>query len=250
MITREKNDLEIYEVTYLYLIIMLLLLSLGSLFQSKFGVYGTFLTQITLILFPVFVIVKKFKLNSHILFKFHIPDLKSIYNNISMWIVVLFLIGITSQIQLKIFPNQMKDLELLNNFFKATKLWQQLLLFSVTPAICEELLFRGLIFGSLKKKMNPKYAIIFSGILFGIFHIYPGKILTTAMLGMFFAFSLQKTKSLVMPMLLHFLNNSYIFLLMPFIAKFENENNIIISIEFFIFILVSNGIFQFLKFLK
>ena len=73
------------------------------------------------------------------------------------------LVGVTSSIQLKLFPSQLKDLELLNKFMLETKLLEKILIFSLTPAICEEILFRGLIFGSLKEKMNMKYAIILSG---------------------------------------------------------------------------------------
>lgn len=247
MIRQEKNGLELIEVFYLYIIIMILLLKFGTLFQKEFGIYGIFLTQIIFILFPVFIIIKIFKLNSDTLFKFKIPNFKTIYNNVSMWVVSLFLIGIISQIQLKLFPNQIKDLELLNTFFKNTKLWQQVLLFSLTPAICEEILFRGLIFESLREKMQPKFAIIFSGILFGIFHIYPGKILTTALLGMLFAYSSYKTKSLVMPIILHFINNSFIFILMPYSNIVKHNNSISISIGLFMFFLIFNGLYQFAK---
>ncbi|MBP6409336.1 MAG: CPBP family intramembrane metalloprotease [Fusobacteriaceae bacterium] len=243
----EDRQLKIFEIIYLYIIIMLLLITLGTLFQKNFGIYGIFLIQITLILFPVFLIVRFFKLNSNILFKFEIPSLTTIYNNISMWMTTLIIIGLVSHIQLKLFPNQMKDLELINNFFKATKLWQQLLLFSLTPAICEEFLFRGLILGSLKQKMKPKYAIIFSGILFGIFHIYPGKILTTALLGMLFAYSAHKTKSLLMPMILHFFNNAYIFILIPYTNQLQQNKNALTPIILIIFVLSFNGIYQFLK---
>lgn len=243
----EDRQLKIFEIVYLYIIIMILLITLGTLFQKNFGIYGIFLIQITLILFPVFLIMRFFKLNSSILFKFEPFGLKDIYNNISMWMTALIIIGLVSHIQLKLLPNQMKDLELINNFFKATKLWQQMLLFSLTPAICEEFLFRGLIFGSLKQRMKPKYAIIFSGILFGIFHIYPGKMLTTALLGMLFAYSAHKTKSLLMPMILHFFNNAYIFILIPYTNQFQQDKNALIPIVLVMFILCFNGIYQFFK---
>lgn len=247
MIKQEKNSLELIEVFYLYTIIMLLLLKMGTLLQKEFGIYGIFLTQIIFILFPVIIITKFFKLNPDTLFKFEIPNFITIYNNISMWIVSIFIIGIISQIQLKLFPNQIKDLELLNTFFKNTKLWQQVLFFSLTPAICEELLFRGLIFGSLNQKIQAKFAIILSGILFGIFHVYPGKIITTALLGMLFAYSRYKTNSLTIPIILHFINNSFIFILMPYSNILKHSKSISISVGLIMFFLIFNGLYQFTK---
>ncbi len=73
--------------------------------------------------------------------------------------------------------------------------------------IIEELLFRGLIFPN-NRKLGELFAIIVSGIFFGLWHQNLPQIFATASFGMFSAFLYLKTKSIFPSMLAHFLNNA------------------------------------------
>ena len=88
-----------------------------------------------------------------------------------------------------------------------------LLLFAVTPAICEELLFRGVILRGLLSRMSPSAAILTSAALFGIFHIELYRLLPTAMLGVMLGFIAWKSGSVGPSMLAHFLNNGILMFL-------------------------------------
>lgn len=243
----EDRVLKFYEVIYIYAIILAMLIYAGRVLQYKFGTGGILLTQILFILLPVYIVIKIFRLDIKKLFSFGVIGLKDLLDNISKWAISLIIIGFIGQIQLKIFPHQIKDLEMLNAFFKDTKIWQQLIIFSLTPALCEEFLFRGLIFGSLKNRMNVKWAIVISGLLFGFFHIYSGKILTTAILGMLFAYVAHKTNSLLMPMILHFINNLYVFILIQNIEKYRSNGYLLGIIGFVMIGLSIKGIYAFFK---
>lgn len=74
------------------------------------------------------------------------------------------------------------------------------------PAIGEELLFRGFIYGSYKKKGTYK-ALIVSALLFGLLHMNLNQFIYTTILGVFLALLLEATGSIIAPMIVHFVFN-------------------------------------------
>jgi membrane protease YdiL (CAAX protease family) len=83
-----------------------------------------------------------------------------------------------------------------------------LLVVSVTPAIVEELLFRGLVQASFQRRLKPIRAAIWTGVIFGLFHFNPFALVPLAALGCFFGFIRMRSKSIVIAMTVHFLNNT------------------------------------------
>ncbi|MBF8294032.1 MAG: hypothetical protein HW389_577 [Bacteroidetes bacterium] len=83
-----------------------------------------------------------------------------------------------------------------------------LLVVSITPAIVEELLFRGLVQSSFQRRLKPIRAAIWTGVIFGLFHFNPFALVPLAALGCFFGFIRMRSKSIVIAMTVHFLNNT------------------------------------------
>ncbi len=82
-----------------------------------------------------------------------------------------------------------------------------LLFVALAPALCEEVLFRGLIQRNVERRLGVAWAIVLSGVVFGLFHLRFGEALPLSMLGVFMAFGVWVTGSLWTGVLLHFLNN-------------------------------------------
>lgn len=78
---------------------------------------------------------------------------------------------------------------------------------SVTPAICEELFFRGYVQKSFEYKNKPLTAIFVTSLFFGLYHFNPYGLLPLIVLGMYLGYSVYKSDSIVIPVILHFLNN-------------------------------------------
>lgn len=76
----------------------------------------------------------------------------------------------------------------------------------VAIPIVEEVLFRGALYGGMRKMMPPGFAIVLSGVLFGAMHD-PIAMLPVATLGMALAWLYERTGSLVAPCLAHALQN-------------------------------------------
>lgn len=82
-----------------------------------------------------------------------------------------------------------------------------LFLFALTPAVCEEFLFRGLILRGLLRRFPPGLSILLVSLLFGIFHWNLDRLLPTATLGLLLGFAAWRSDSLWPPILLHGVNN-------------------------------------------
>ena len=71
----------------------------------------------------------------------------------------------------------------------------------------EELLFRGLITTALKEK-GETFAIWTSSIMFAIFHFSPLQLIYPLCFGLILSIVYLRTKNIVLPILLHFINNA------------------------------------------
>ncbi len=80
------------------------------------------------------------------------------------------------------------------------------LLMAVIPAVVEESVFRGMLYGTYRKT-NPWIAVIASGLLFGIAHGNLNQFIYTFALGCIFAFVTEATGSLLSTMIIHFVFN-------------------------------------------
>jgi ABC-2 type transport system permease protein/sodium transport system permease protein len=84
---------------------------------------------------------------------------------------------------------------------------------ALTPAICEELFFRGFLLSSLARHVDAAPAIAISAVSFGLFHVLAGHLLTperlfsSTFLGLFLAWVAWRTKSVLPGIVLHAVNN-------------------------------------------
>jgi sodium transport system permease protein len=91
-----------------------------------------------------------------------------------------------------------------------------LFLVALTPAICEELVFRGVLLGSLRGRLGMIQSIVGSAFVFGAFHLSfetAIRFLPTFWLGLLLAYVTWHTRSIFPAMLMHFVNNAVVVLL-------------------------------------
>lgn len=91
------------------------------------------------------------------------------------------------------------------------------LLVSFFAPIIEEIIFRGIIQkGLINKGVKPRNAIIISALIFGLVHFNPWQFIGAFLLGLVLGVVYFKTKSLLMPILLHFFNNTIAAIMLKF----------------------------------
>jgi len=77
---------------------------------------------------------------------------------------------------------------------------------AVTPAICEEIFFRGYFQRTMERKIGAK-SFILTGILFGLFHMQPLSLVALSILGILLSFFYYRSKSIFPSSAAHFTNN-------------------------------------------
>lgn len=82
-----------------------------------------------------------------------------------------------------------------------------IIVIAIVPAISEEVMFRGYIQRSFEFKMKPVWAVLITAFFFGVYHFNPYGLFPLIALGFYFGFAAYISKSLIVPMFLHFLNN-------------------------------------------
>ena len=98
------------------------------------------------------------------------------------------------------------------------------LLVGILPAIGEEVLYRGIIQNKLKALWsNDHFAILAASLLFSLNHFQFDRFLPFAFLGLVLGYSYHYSRSLWVPIVLHFFNNSaQVFIIYGMGDSFEN----------------------------
>lgn len=86
--------------------------------------------------------------------------------------------------------------------------WLMIMVFAVTPAICEELAFRGFILSGLARGGRLAIAVGISSLMFGIIHMIPQQAFNAALLGMVLGLLAIYSRSLFPAIAFHFCNNA------------------------------------------
>ncbi len=81
-------------------------------------------------------------------------------------------------------------------------------LMAFVPAVCEELAFRGFIFGGLVREKSYLRAVLVSSLMFGISHGVLQQSIAATFMGLLLAFIALRTGSVLPGILIHFTNNA------------------------------------------
>lgn len=111
---------------------------------------------------------------------------------------------------------QVPDLEKLKRDFMSISFSWILLTQAVAPAVSEEFFFRGFALSAMKTKMNTIRAVLATALLFGLFHVITGNILSpekfvpTFLLGIVLGATASLTRSIWPGIILHFFHNALV----------------------------------------
>ncbi len=94
----------------------------------------------------------------------------------------------------------------------------------LVPAIAEEILLRGIVFTEYEKKVGAFGAVIGSAVLFAFIHFDAMNFLSYFYAGIILGIALHVTRSLLAPMILHFINNFICIYTDSFLQKISKES--------------------------
>ena len=195
------------DVWFVLALTTMLFLYGGSILQVKYGLWGVFASQMILLGVPLLVVwyTKKDMKQTYGLQKTKAAGFVGGF----IQIIGMFCINlVVSTIMIKLFPNSASNITNTFSELMDGNLVESLFVIALTPAICEELLFRGVMFQSMKKKYRISTAIILVGVLFGAYHMSMVKFIPTGLLGVVLCYTVYVTGSIYPAMMMHFVNNA------------------------------------------
>jgi sodium transport system permease protein len=87
-------------------------------------------------------------------------------------------------------------------------IWLVFVTVAAAPALCEELMFRGLMQGILIRAMTPQVVLPVTALAFGLFHMSAFRLLPTGILGLVLCYLTYRYRSIFPAMVLHLCHNA------------------------------------------
>ncbi len=194
------------DALFIFAIALLALIYIGQILQLRFGFAGIGMTQGVLFLL-VILFAWYMKTDVKRTFSLKVPSIKQVVGSLFIWLGTFCIVLVVSSLLMPLSTSNEETVEALSTMLTHDNLWVNLCVVAVLPAICEEVLFRGLIFKGLENGGHKRRAILGSALLFGLMHMDFIRIPTTAILGIALAYVVCKTGSLYLAMLIHCVNN-------------------------------------------
>lgn len=204
------NGVDVLGTNILYLVIAIVLLTLGAYVQHRDVKTGLIITEYVIILLPP-LLYAKFRGHS---FK----DIKKIFRLNKLRVkhgILIVLIGILAYPVVAFFNlivltclsmfGELKQMPIptANNMGEYFVL---MLIVSMSAGICEEVYFRGLVL-HVYERLGKTNAIVITSVLFGIFHFNIQNLIGPIILGIIFGYLVQRTNSLFAGIIGHMTNN-------------------------------------------
>lgn len=201
----KKKNLNVMSVNTLTLILAIIFLTIGFNIQEKYSFWGTFITEIFIVLIPALVISSTGNIKEILKIKKTpaINVLKTVIVTVLAYPVILLLNGIflsllRNFIEYKNFPMEV----MLQN----VSLVNYLIFMCFVPAICEEVFFRATLTNAYNV-YGVKFSIVCSAVVFALFHFDIQNFVAPFFLGLLFSTLIELTGSIYPAIIAHFINN-------------------------------------------
>ncbi len=192
---------------------------LGFPLQAELGEGGLLLSEWLLLLFPAVLFVRVAGFDVRETFSIRRLPGPKIVGALLLITGALPLGWVLAWAQGFVLPvpwDMLEGLEDLVSAESASRFLWLLVLLALTPAICEEAVFRGVLLAGMRNRGSAVRIAVVNGLLFGAFHISfesAFRFLPTAWLGFILAWAVLSTRSIWTGVLMHFVNNGSIILI-------------------------------------
>ncbi len=182
--------------------------------------WATLIGQVLFILLPTLILVRLRYPGQRGFFRLKVPD----YREVILTVVAVFALQQVLQAYMALqgsipLPEKLEELidtfkgilEQMYRLLISAKSFEEFLfvvvVVALTPAICEELFFRGLIQRAFEERAMPLKAAIITGVIFAAYHVNPFSFVALVGLGSFFGFITYRSQNLTVAISAHFFNN-------------------------------------------
>lgn len=203
-----RKTLKVYHGIIMLILSAVCVFFVSPILGANLGLYGTLLNEILLLVLAVAltaVVRGDFKQ----VFPIHKPKLSAVFGTILLWIGSFLAIMIITMIIAYFFPEEVIGVSQgLGMEFASLTFIISFVIVSISPAICEEAVFRGVVMHSFDNGKNKWIAIVVTGLIFGAFHGNIWRFVPTALLGIMLGYIVYETDNMIYGALFHAINNA------------------------------------------
>ena len=214
-----RKTLKVYHGIIMLILSAVCVFFVSPILGANLGLYGTLLNEILLLVLAVAltaVVRGDFKQ----VFPIHKPKLSAVFGTILLWIGSFLAIMIITMIIAYFFPEEVFGVSQgLGMEFASLTFIISFVIVSISPAICEEAVFRGVVMHSFDNGKNKWIAIVVTGLIFGAFHGNIWRFVPTALLGIMLGYIVYETDNMIYGALFHAINNA-----MPLLSIFAMKS--------------------------
>ena len=214
-----RKTLKVYHGIIMLILSAVCVFFVSPILGANLGLYGTLLSDILLLVLAVAltaVVRGDFKQ----VFPIHKPKLSAVFGTILLWIGSFLAIMIITMIIAYFFPEEVIGVSQgLGMEFASLTFIISFVIVSISPAICEEAVFRGVVMHSFDNGKNKWIAIVVTGLIFGAFHGNIWRFVPTALLGIMLGYIVYETDNMIYGALFHAINNA-----MPLLSIFAMKS--------------------------
>ncbi len=204
----KEDPVTLLGINTVFLVTAVLLITLGYYLQSKNIYAGLLITELVIIPLPAFMYIKWKGISAKEAFRFNGISLSTLWKCVLITLCV-YPVGLF----LNLLGSLVLDMlgELLPLHIPAAESGKEyiknILVIAFAAGVGEELFFRGFLLKGYEC-LGERKAVIYSAILFGVFHFNIQNFVGPAFLGIVFAVMSIKTGSVAAPVVGHFINNA------------------------------------------
>lgn len=207
---------------FMVVFVMFAYLYLGSVLEMKYGFGGIFGIQMIIFVLPLLYVLytKRSILQTYSFRKTKFMNfVAALFMGCGAMLIGIILTSFVSML----FPTEaeMVSSGLMNELMSDN----ELLTFAVvalTPAVCEEMLFRGFLFSAFRGRYKIVVSVLLTAVIFGVYHMSIVRFFTTALLGAALAVIVYYSDSIFPAMMMHAINNGIAVLQMYHPDTMEN----------------------------
>ena len=205
----ERNKRNWCKGVLVLIAVLVAAVGLGAPLQYAYGIWGLLYTELLILLVAVVAIIV-LKIDYKDMLRLKMPRARHLVAVVLMVVSGGIIAATTGYVGFLFYPQGLEFIGVFMDISSATPPFITWLIIAVSPAICEEILHRGVILYTFThSEIKGKWTVIFwMGVVFGVFHLDPGRFVITGILGMILAYIMLETDNFLLPVLYHLLNNS------------------------------------------
>ena len=142
-------------------------------------------------------------------FPIHKPKLTEVMGTILIYLGASQAISVVTMIEMYIAPEMVTETSIgLSSMFTSSSMIVAIVVVGIAPAICEEAVFRGVLFNSIWNQIHGKWiSILVTAAVFGLFHGSIIRFFPTFLLGIVLGYLVYETNNMFYNVMFHAINN-------------------------------------------